>query len=268
MIRVGIGGWTFAPWRGPFYPPGLPHARELEFASRRLTTIEINGTFYRAQSPASFAKWRDETPENFVFTVKGHRAIVNSKKLADSGEAIAWFLGSGILELREKLGPILWQLAPFKRFDAEDLEGFLRLLPPEKDGRRLQHALEVRHASFVDPAFVALARANNVAIVYADSDEHPAIADVTGDFVYARLQRTEENESAGYPPAALDQWAERARAWAAGGEPQDLPCIADRAAPGADRPAFVFFISGAKERNPAAAAALIERLGGSTDLGR
>jgi uncharacterized protein YecE (DUF72 family) len=260
MIRVGIGGWTFAAWRGPFYPAGLSHARELEFASRRLTAIEINGTFYRAQSPASFAKWRDETPEDFVFTVKGHRAIVNSKKLADTGEAIAWFLGSGILELREKLGPILWQLAPFKRFDAEDIGGFLKLLPPEKNGRPLRHALEVRHASFADPAFVRLARENNVAIVYADSDEHPAIADVTGEFVYARLQRSEANEPAGYPAAAIDQWAERCKAWAAGGEPRDLTRIADRAALDVERPVFAFFISGAKERNPAAAAALIERL--------
>jgi uncharacterized protein YecE (DUF72 family) len=265
-VRVGVGGWTYAPWRGTFYPPNLPHAKELSHASRRITSIEINGTFYRTQSASSFAKWRDETPENFVFSVKGHRAVVNSKKLADSGETIDWFLKSGVLELREKLGPILWQLAPFKRFDAEDVGAFLKLLPKERNGRALRHALEVRHASFEDPAFATLARENNVAIVYADSDEYPAIADVTADFVYARLQRSREDEPAGYAVKELDAWAERARTWTAGGAPSDLPYLATDARqkrPKTKTPArdvFMFFIAGDKVRAPAAAEALIARL--------
>jgi uncharacterized protein YecE (DUF72 family) len=261
MIHVGIGGWNFAPWRGTFYPPGLPQARELHHASRHLTAIEINGTFYRTQSAASFAKWRDETPDGFVFTVKGHRAVVNAKKLAQAGETVEWFLNSGVLELGDKLGPLLWQLAPFKRFDAADLDGFLGVLPRERDGRPLRHAVEVRHESFRDPAFAALARKHGVAIVYADSDEHPAIADVTGDFVYARLQRSRETEPAGYAPDELDSWADRARIWSAGGEPAALPRVGNETAPPVARSVFVFFIAGDKVRAPAAAMALIERLG-------
>jgi uncharacterized protein YecE (DUF72 family) len=260
MIRVGIGGWTFAPWRGPFYPAGLKHADELRFASRRLTTIEINGTFYRTQSPASFKKWRDETPDDFVFAVKGHRAVVNSRKLVEAGEAVAWFFRSGVLELGEKLGPVLWQLAPFRRFDAEDFAGFLKLLPAEAGGRPMMHAVEVRHPSFLVPAFVALLREHNAAAVYADSDEHPAVADVTADFVYARLQRTREENETGYAAADLDRWAARARAWAAGGAPDDLPRIDAAAAPRRARPVFVYMISGAKVRAPAAAMALIARV--------
>jgi uncharacterized protein YecE (DUF72 family) len=265
-IRAGVGGWTYAPWRGTFYPPGLPHAKELEHASRRITAIEINGTFYRTQSASSFAKWRDETPENFVFSVKGHRAVVNSKKLAESGEAIEWFLNSGVLELREKLGPILWQLAPFKRFDADDIGAFLKLLPKERNGHALRHALEVRHPSFEEEKFVALARENNAAIVYADSDEYPAIADITADFIYVRLQRSREAEPAGYSGGELDAWAERAKTWAAGGAPSDLPCIATGAggkqtnARKLPRDVFVFFIAGDKVRAPAAAEALIGRI--------
>lgn len=268
MIRVGIGGWTYEPWRGIFYPPGLPAKRELEHASRHLTSIEINGTFYRSQGPKSFAKWREETPENFVFAVKGHRAVVNKKVLAEAGEAVEWFFKSGLTELGEKLGPVLWQFAPFKKFDAEDLGAFLALLPEEADGLKLRHAVEVRNKSFVVPEFTALAAKHNVAIVYADSDDHPAIADPTADFVYARLQRSGEDEATGYSAAALDAWAERARTWAAGGVPNDLPKVAEAPAPHgkqsakAARPVYLFFISGAKERNPAAAEALIERLKG------
>ena len=271
-IHVGIGGWTYEPWRGTFYPTGLPAKRELEHASRRLTAIEVNGTFYRMQSASSFAKWRDETPEDFVFTLKGHRAVVNKQKLAEAGETIDWFLKSGIAELGPKLGPLLWQLAPFKRFDADDMGAFLALLPSEVAGLPLKHAIEVRHQSFCDPTFVALARKHNVAIVYADSDEHPAIADDTSDFVYARLMKTVEEEPTGYPAAALDQWAARAKVWAAGGAPDDLPKIEKIASAKADnkgkrkvradrsRPVFVFFISGAKVRAPLAAEALIKRL--------
>ncbi len=262
MIRVGIGGWTYAPWRGAFYPAGLKQAEELSYASRHLTTIEINGTFYRTQSAASFRKWRDGTPDGFVFAVKGHRAVVNSRKLADAGEPIDWFLKSGVLELGGKLGPLLWQFAPFRKFDAADFGGFLRLLPRKAGGRPLMHAVEVRHASFCVPEFIALLREHNVAVVYADSDEHPAIADVTADFVYARLQRTREENDAGYAAADLDRWAARARRWEAGGTPDDLPRIDKPAAPKAKRPVFFYMISGATVRGPAAAMALIERVKG------
>jgi uncharacterized protein YecE (DUF72 family) len=266
-VRVGIGGWTFEPWRGTFYPPDLPKARELEHAARRLTAIEINGTFYRAQGPKSFAKWRDETPEDFVFAVKGHRAVVNKKALAEAGETLDWFFTTGIAELGPKLGPVLWQLAPFKKFDAEDFGAFLALLPKEVEGLSIRHAIEVRHRSFSDARFVALARTHNVAIVYADSDDYPAIADDTADFVYARLMRSSEAEPAGYPAAALAEWAERARVWATGGIPADLPRVEEggaakkKKAGGKARPVYLFFIAGAKVRNPAAAEALIARLG-------
>ncbi len=261
MIRVGIGGWDFAPWRGTFYPADLPKKRELEHASRKLTAIEINGTFYRAQSPASFARWRDETPENFVFALKGHRAVVNKAKLAEAGEAVDWFTKSGIAELGDRLGPILWQLAPFKRFDPEDIGAFLALLPRAVDGVPLKHAIEVRHASFRDPVFVRLAEQNDVAIVFADSDEHPAIADATSDFIYARLQKGSDEEELCYTAAELDRWAERARIWAGGGEPVDLPRIGLPQDTGQPRPVFLFLINKGKVRAPAGAQALIARLG-------
>ena len=259
-IYAGIGGWTFAPWRGTFYPKGLKHAGELEYASRQVTAIEINGTFYRTQTPASFRKWAEETPDNFVFAVKGHRFVTNRKVLAEAGPSVDTFLGSGVTELGPKLGPINWQLAPTKRFDAADIEAFLKLLPPERDGIRLRHALEVRHESFVTPDFVELARRYGVAIIYADSDEHPAIPDPTADFVYARLQRCREAEETGYAPAELDAWAARAKAWAAGGMPADLEPIGPKPKTGSPRDVFAFFIAGDKVRAPAAATALIGRL--------
>jgi uncharacterized protein YecE (DUF72 family) len=259
MIRVGVGGWTYEPWRGTFYPPGLKHADELRYAAGKLTTIEINGTFYRTQSPASFAKWRDETPESFVFSVKGHRAVVNKKVLGESGEAVAWFLKSGVTELGDKLGPLLWQFAPFKKFDPDDLGAFLALLPETADGLQLRHVVEVRSPTFLVPEFVALLRKHNVAVVYADSDDYPAIADVTADFVYARLQRSSEAHPAGYPADDLQAWAGRVRTWSSGGEPGDLPRVG-AAARKTKRDVFIYMIAGDKVRAPAAAMGLIERL--------
>ena len=260
MIRVGIGGWTFAPWRGPFYPKGLPHKDELAFAAGRLTAIEINGTFYRTQSPASFAKWRDETPVGFVFCLKGHRFVTNRKVLAEAGPGIQTFLGSGLTELGPKLGPINWQLAATKRFDPDDIEAFLALLPKQKDGLPLRHAIEVRHESFAVPEFVTLARRHGVAIVFADSADYPAIPDQTSDFVYGRLQGCREAEPDGYAGDELDAWAERAKAWGAGGVPGDLALVGP-AVPGTKgRDVFCFFIAGDKVRAPLAAEALIRRL--------
>jgi uncharacterized protein YecE (DUF72 family) len=259
MIRVGIGGWTYEPWRGTFYPDGLKHDDELRYAASKLTSIEINGTFYRTQSPASFAKWRDETPDGFIFAVKGHRAVVNKKVLAEAGEPLAWFLKSGVTELGDKLGPLLWQLAPFKKFDPDDLDAFLALLPEKASGLKLRHVVEVRSNSFLVPEFVALLRKHNVALVYADSDDYPAISDVTADFVYARLQRSQEKQATGYPPADLDLWAKRAKTWESGGEP-DLPRFGTAKAKKAKRDVFVYMIAGDKIRAPAAAMGLIERL--------
>lgn len=259
-IRAGIGGWTFAPWRGTFYPKGLPQARELEYASRRVTAIEINGTFYRTQSPESFRKWAQETPEDFVFALKGHRVVTNRKVLAEAGPSIETFLGSGVTALGRKLGPINWQLAPTKRFDPDDLDAFLSLLPRERDGLRLRHAIEARHESFATPAFVDLARRHGVAIVFADSDDYPAIPDPTADFVYARLQRCRESEPAGYSPDEIELWARRAGSWASGAVPADLAPVGNEPGTGPARDVFVFFIAGEKVRAPAAASALIGHL--------
>ena len=260
MIRVGIGGWVFPLWRGEFYPKGLAQARELEYASRKLTTIEINGTFYSTQKPESFRKWAGETPDDFVFSLKAPRYATHRRVLAEAGDSVERFFGSGVTELKAKLGPILWQFDPRKTFEPDDFAAFLALLPQRLDGKAIRHVVEVRHASFLVPAFVALLRKFSVAAVLADSAKHPLIADVTGDFVYARLQRTSEQETIGYPSRALDLWAKRARTWAAGATPDDLATIAEPAPSESKRDVFVYMISGAKVRAPAAAMALIDRL--------
>jgi uncharacterized protein YecE (DUF72 family) len=259
-IRVGIGGWTFAPWRGTFYPADLPQKRELEFASRQLTAIEINGTYYRTQTPASYRKWAAETPDGFVFSVKALRFCTNRRVLADAGESVERFVNSGLAALGDKLGPILWQFAPTKRFEADDFAAFLALLPEKVDGRRLRHAVEVRHDSFCVPEFIALLRRFGVAAVLAHSEKYPLIADPSADFVYARLQGTEADIDTGYAPAELDKWAARAAALATGKAADDLPALAPPPQATA-RDVFVFMISGAKVRAPAAAMALIERVG-------
>ncbi|HKA79132.1 MAG TPA: DUF72 domain-containing protein [Xanthobacteraceae bacterium] len=260
MIRVGIGGWVYAPWRGEFYPKGLPQARELEHASSKLTSIEINGTFYRTQKPDSFRKWAQETPDDFVFSLKGPQFATNRRVLAEAGESIQRFFKSGVLELKSKLGPILWQMAPTKKFDPDDFGRFLALLPRELEGRPIRNVVEVRHESFLKPEFIELLRKYAVAVVLVESEKHPLIADVTSDFVYARLQRTSEKEQTGYAPKALDLWAKRARTWEDGGAPDDLPPIAGTAPAKAKRDVFIYMISGAKVRAPAAAMALIERV--------
>jgi uncharacterized protein YecE (DUF72 family) len=245
MIRAGIGGWTYEPWRGSFYPEGLPHARELEFASRKLTTIEINGTFYRTQKPSTFRKWSDETPSGFVFSLKAPRYAVNKRVLAEAGPSIALFVESGLAELGGKLGPILWQFAPTKKFDVADFGAFLALLPREVRGLRLRHALEVRHESFRSPQFFELAQKAGAAIVLADSDDYPCLMQETASFTYARLMKSrQEEEATGYTRAELSGWLEQARKWSAGG-----------------RDAFVYFINGAKERAPAAAQAFLSMAG-------
>lgn len=259
-IRVGIGGWTFEPWRGSFYPDKWPQKRELEYASRQVTAIEVNGTFYSSFKPATFAGWRATAPEGFVFALKASRYCVTRKVLAEAGESIARFVGQGIVELGDMLGPILWQLPATRKFDADDIAVFLKLLPASEAGVPLRHAIQVRHESFATPAFVALCRAAGVAIVHGDSADYPALADVSGDFVYARLEDAREEEPAGYAPAALDRWRDVARTWAAGGSPDGLPYVAEPA-PVRPRDTFIFMINGAKVRAPHAAMALIERLG-------
>lgn len=258
-IRVGVGGWSFAPWRGPFYPEGLAQKRELEFASRKLTSIEINGTFYGSQKPESFARWHDETPDDFVFALKGPRFTTNRRVLAEAGESIERFLSSGVLELKDKLGPINWQFAETKKFDPEDFSRFLELLPASVEGRAIRHAVELRHDSFRAPEVIALARKHGVAIVLAGDSEYPTIADLTAPFAYLRIMGTSESEPNGYDEAALDTWASHARVLASGKVPKSLPTFADAAASG-PRDVFLYVISGAKERNPAAAMRLIELL--------
>jgi uncharacterized protein YecE (DUF72 family) len=259
QIRVGIGGWTFEPWRGVFFPPGLAHAKELAYAAGKLTTIEVNGTYYSRQSAATFARWAKETPDGFVFALKASRFCTNRKVLADAGASVETFLTSGIVELGDKLGPILWQFMPTKKFDPQDFGAFLKLLPKAEAGLPLRHAVEVRHESFLTPAFVTQAKEAGVAIVFADTPKYPAIADLTADFVYARLQDAHEEIETGYDAEALDRWADTARAWAKGAAPRGLGYI-EGAKAGVAKDVFVFMINGAKVRAPAAALALLDRL--------
>ena len=263
-IRVGIGGWSYEPWRETFYPADVPAKRELEYASRQLTSIEINSTFYRLQKPAVYAKWRDSTPEGFVFSIKAPRFIVQRKELKTAGSAVARFIGSGITELETRLGPILWQLAPTHRFDAGDLAQFLELLPTETQGVPLRHALEVRHPSFMGEEFVTIARERSVAVVFEDDEKYPALADVSANFIYARLRRSVAALETGYSPAALQLWSVRASTWAKGEEPADLPRITQSKAPTVARDVFIYFINGAKERAPGAARALLALLPDTT----
>lgn len=243
-IRIGIGGWTFPPWRGVFYPEGLPQKRELEYASSRLTAIEINSTFYGRQSPKSWEAWAKVVPEGFQFAVKGSRFCVSRSRLCEGAEGIANFLGQGFAALGAKLGPILWQFAARRAFDADDIAGFIKLLPEKLDGIELRHAIEPRHESFRDERFLQLCRDRNIAVVLEDSDDYPTIDADTADFTYARLQRMRENLPTGYDGQALDSFAQRAKRWSNEG-----------------RDVYLFMINGAKVRAPQAALALQERLG-------
>jgi uncharacterized protein YecE (DUF72 family) len=243
QIRIGIGGWTYPPWRGVFYPDKLPQSKELEYASRALTAIEINATFYGRQKPKSWETWEKTVPDGFQFAVKGSRFCVTRSRLCEGAEGIGNFFAQGFAALGPKLGPILWQFAPRRKFDRDDIAGFIDLLPETLDGMKLRHAIEPRHDSFNDDKFFDLCRARNIAIVLEDSDEYPCIEANTADFAYARLQRMNEEVETGYDGAALDGFAERARKWRNGG--LDV---------------YLFLINGAKVRAPAAALALQERL--------
>ncbi|MDP1909136.1 MAG: DUF72 domain-containing protein [Hyphomicrobium sp.] len=243
-VLVGIGGWSYAPWRGEFYPPGLAQSKEQAYAASTFDAIEINSTFYSRQSPASWAKWAAAAPEGFEYSVKASRYCVTRPKLADAGEGIGNFYAQGLSELGDRLGPTLWMLSRHRPFDRDDIAAFLDLLPDTLDGRPLRHAIEPRHESFRDEAFFALARARNVAVVFGDDDEFPCIDADTADFAYARLQRMREDIVTGYDGAALDAFAARARRWSAD-----------------DRDSYIFMINGAKIRAPAAALALQQRLG-------
>lgn len=258
-IHVGVGGWDYEPWRESFYPPGLARTKQLAFMAGVLTATEINATYYKLQSPALFEKWAGMVPDGFRFAVKASRFCTNRKVLAEGGEGVAKFCAQGLTALGDRLGPILWQFMGTKRFDPDDFNGFLGLLPKQQDGVMLRHVVEPRHDSFRTPEFVAMARAARVGIVFAESDDYPCIADASGDIVYARLQRSSEAEPDGYSADAIARWAGTARAWAKGESPPDLPYVA---APLSARPrdTYVFFIAGHKAHNPRAAAKLIARL--------
>ncbi|MBV0892337.1 DUF72 domain-containing protein [Paracoccus sp. Z118] len=259
-IRVGVGGWTYEPWDESFYPAGLRKKDQLSYAANQLDAIEINGTFYRTQKPETFQNWHDAAPEGFVFAVKAPRYAVQKRVLAEAGESISRFAESGLERLGDRLGPILWQLAPTKKYDPEDFAAFLDLLPARAGDLPLRHAVELRHPSFACAEAVDACRARNVAIVLAGDSEHPLIADQTADFSYLRIMGTAEGPEAGYAPADLDRWAGRARVLAGGRQPGDLPAITRPLGDGRARDVFLFVISGYKVMNPAAAKALMARL--------
>jgi uncharacterized protein YecE (DUF72 family) len=248
-IRVGVGGWTYEPWRDNFYPKGLPHKEELAYASRHLTAIEVNGTFYSTFKPETFAKWRDETPPGFLFSLKAHRFATHRKDLSTAGEPVQRFVNSGLAQLGDKLGPIVWQLMPSTVFDPANIGAFFALLPREVAGRPLQHVLDARHPSFQSAAYLELAQQHGCATVHADSDAYPGIADPGSDLAYLRLMRAQADCATGYEPAEIGKWAAGAQAWVA-----QSP----------SRRVLAFFISGAKERNPAAAMEMLRQLGGGT----
>jgi uncharacterized protein YecE (DUF72 family) len=259
-IHIGIGGWTFAPWRGVFYPEKLAQSRELGYAASKLTSIEINGTYYGSQKPESFRKWASEVPDGFVFSVKGPRFATNRRVLAEAGDSIKRFYDSGVLELGDRLGPVLWQFAPTKKFDEADFGAFLDLLPRKLEGRTLRHVVEVRHDSFQSPAFIALLRQHEVPVVYAEHSTYPAIADLASDFVYIRLQTGKDTIKTAYPPKELDEWAARLTLWAKGGEPDDLNRVETKPAKKQPRDVFAYVIHEGKIRAPAGAMVLIERV--------
>lgn len=255
-VRTGIGGWDYAPWRRNFYPEGLPQRRELEYASRRLDAIEINGTHYRSQSDETYAKWREQAPPGFMFSLKAPMSITHRGPLATKGAAVERFI-AGVLHLEDRLGPLLWQFDETRPADPDDLAAFAALLPPEAGARRLRHVFELRNPAAVNADTLALTRRHGIATVFTDSDEYPSFADLGADFVYLRLMRSRSDVDTGYPLPELRAWAERIRTWAGGGEPDDLPKATPGPAPAAkSREVFVYFISAAKERNPAAAQAL------------
>jgi uncharacterized protein YecE (DUF72 family) len=259
-IYIGIGGWTFAPWRGVFYPEKLTQAKELEYAASKLTSIEINGTYYGSQKPETWRKWAREVPDGFVFSVKGSRFTTNRGVLAEAGDSVKRFYDQGILELGDRLGPVLWQFAPTKKFDEVDFGKFLELLPRKLEGRALRHVVEVRHDSFCVPGFIALLRQFATPVVFAEHGQYPAIADVAADFVYARLQKGNDEIATCYPPKQLDAWARRLQSWAGGGEPDDLPRVDPAKPQQAPRDVFAYVIHEGKIRAPAGAMELIERV--------
>jgi uncharacterized protein YecE (DUF72 family) len=260
-IYIGIGGWTFEPWRGVFYPKDLPHAKELSYAGTHLTSIEVNGTFYRTQTPATFRKWANEVPTGFVFSLKGPRFATNRRVLAEAGDSIKRFLDSGVTELGDRLGPLLWQFAPTKKFEPADFGGFLELLPQRLGDRTLRHVIEVRHDSFRNAEFIALMRKFAMPVVFTDHARYPNVADITGDFAYSRLQRGKDAIATAYPPKEIDAWAGRLHSWATGREPDDLPRVtpAPKVKP-APRDVFAYVIHEGKIRAPAGAMALIKAL--------
>lgn len=283
-IRIGISGWTYAGWRGAFYPKGLPQKRELAYAAEKFRAIEINGTFYGLQKPEAFGRWREETPEGFLFAVKGSRYITHMRRLRDIEVPLANFLASGVLRLGPKLGPFLWQFPPRMAFDAERFDAFLTLLPKDTeeavahakrhdarldnrswldpDGhRKLRHAVEIRHESFCTPEFIDLLRKHKVALVCADTVEWPLLMDVTSDFIYVRLHGSEQLYASGYGPKALDVWAKRVRAWSEGLDTPDGKRVGKPARPRkSGRDVFVFFDNDAKVRAPVDAASLVKRV--------